>query len=100
MLVSFDDPISEADLDQFLSDIEKSMRDTGVVRDVTSHHHVPVPGEDAIPAFIATAALTFAVATREDLAALFAAPGAIEVIHKWRADHPYSVAWVNYEAHE
>jgi hypothetical protein len=48
MLVSFADPISNTDLDQFLADIEVSMRDTGAVRKFTSHHHVPVPGEDAI----------------------------------------------------
>lgn len=99
MLTSFADPISETDLDQFLTDIETSMKDTGVVRNFTSYHHVPAPGEDAIPAFIATAVLNFTVETREDLAALFAAPGAVEVIHKWQAIHPYKVAWVNYETH-
>jgi hypothetical protein len=100
MLVSFADPISNTDLDQFLADIEVSMRDTGAVRKFTSHHHVPVPGEDAIPAFIATAVLSFTVETRDDLATLFAAPGAIDVIHKWQAAHPYKVAWANYEEHE
>ncbi|ALX67102.1 hypothetical protein [Microbacterium sp. XT11] len=100
MLVSFADPISDSDLDQFLTDIEATMRDTGVVRRFTSAHHVPVPGEDAIPAFIATAVMSFTVETSDDLATLFAAPGAIEVIHRWQADHPYKVAWVNHEVHE
>ncbi len=99
MLVSFAESISKTDLDQFLADIEAAMKDTGVVRKLTSYNHVPTPGEDAIPAFIATAVLNFTVEARDDLATLFAAPGAVEVIHKWQATHPYKVAWVNYEAH-
>jgi hypothetical protein len=98
MLVSFTDTISDLDLDQFISDIEKAMRDTGVVETFAAHHHIPVPGEDAIPAFVATAVLQFGVADREDLATLFAAPGAGDVIHKWQAAHPYKVAWVNHQA--
>ncbi|KAA5837091.1 hypothetical protein ABT337_27245 [Saccharopolyspora hirsuta] len=97
MLVSFEDQISDADLDQFLSDIEKSMKDTGVVRWYSAQRHIPVVGEEAIPAFIATAVLQFGVADQDDLATLFAAPGAVDVIHKWRARHPYAVAWVNHE---
>ncbi|MFF1461978.1 hypothetical protein [Streptomyces sp. NPDC058330] len=75
MLVSFADPISDSDLDQFVSDIEKSMRDTGVVETFSARHHIPVPGEEVIPAFIATAVLQFGVADRDALVALFAAPG-------------------------
>ncbi|MEU6431713.1 hypothetical protein ABZ860_37925 [Microbispora sp. NPDC046973] len=97
MLVSFEGQISDPDLDQFLADIEKSMKDTGVVRRFSAQHHIPVVGEEAIPAFIATAVLQFGVESPDDLATLFAAPGAINVIHKWKADHPYKVAWVNHE---
>lgn len=100
MLVSFANSISDTDLDQFLSDIESSMKDTGVVQKFSAYHHVSAPGESAIPAFIATAVLNFTVEAQDDLATLFAAPGAIDVIHKWQAEHPYKVAWVNYEAHE
>ncbi|GAB6939822.1 hypothetical protein ACQP60_19755 [Isoptericola variabilis] len=98
MLVSFDDAISDTELGQFLADIETSMRATGVVRTFSTHRHVPVPGEDAIPALVATAVLHFGVDDRDDLATLFAAPGAVDVVHKWKASHPYQVAWVNYEA--
>ncbi|CAL9322765.1 MULTISPECIES: hypothetical protein [Streptomyces] len=97
MLVSFENQISDADLDQFLSDIENSMKETGVVRRYSARRHVPVAGEEAIPAFIATAVLEFGVDTVEDLATMFAAPGAGEVIHTWQARHPYKVAWVNHE---
>ena len=97
MLVSFEDSISDTDLNRFLADIEKTMKDTGAVRSFSSQRHIPVDGEDAIPAFIATAVLQIGVEGEDDLAKLFAAPGAIDVIHKWKADHPYKVAWVNHE---
>lgn len=100
MLVSFTNPIADVDLDQFLSDIETVMKNTGVVRDFSAYHHVPVQGEEAIPAFIATAMLNFTVEAQDDLATFFAAPGATDVIHKWKATHPYQVGWVNYEVHE
>jgi hypothetical protein len=99
MLVAFTDPIDDNDLDRYLADIEGAMSATGVVRDFSSARHIAVPGESAIPAFIATAVLEFAVESRGDLATLFAAPGAGEVIHKWQATNPYKVAWVNHEIH-
>jgi hypothetical protein len=96
MLVSFEDPITDPELDQFLSDIEGTMKATDVVEEFSAQRHIPVPGEEAIPAFIATAVLQFDVADRDALAILFAAPGAGEIIHKWQASHPYQVAWVNH----
>ena len=98
MLVSFDDAIPDAELDQFLADIEGVVRASGLAQTITSQRHLPVPGEDEIPAMIATAVLQFGVADLGALAALFAAPGAGEVIGTWRARHPYKVAWVNHEA--
>ncbi|HWK91955.1 MAG TPA: hypothetical protein VNR17_06790 [Luteimicrobium sp.] len=98
MLVSFADPIPDDELDQFLSDIDAALQETGVVRTSSAQRHLPVPGEDAIPAFIATAVLQFGVETEDDLATLFAAPGAGDVIHTWQSRRPYRVAWVNHEA--
>ncbi|MFN3004143.1 hypothetical protein [Mycolicibacterium wolinskyi] len=97
MLVSFADPIPDEELDRFVADIEKAMADTGVVRRFHAQRHIAVDGEQAIPAFIATAVLQFEVANEADLAALFAAPGAGPVIHTWQARRPYRVAWVNHE---
>ncbi|MBO1329989.1 hypothetical protein [Streptomyces sp. VRA16 Mangrove soil] len=96
MLVSFENSLPDADLDQFLQDIEKAMRDSGQLRTFSARRHIPVPGEEEIPALIATAVLQFGVADRDALAAAFAAPGAEEVIHRWQARHPYKVAWVNH----
>lgn len=96
MLVAFDTPVPDADLDQFLQDIEKVMLDSGQVLTSSARRHIPVPGEEAIPALIATAVVQFGVADEDALAAAFAAPGAGEVIHRWQARYPYKVAWVNH----
>ncbi|GAB3439927.1 hypothetical protein GCM10027570_04810 [Streptomonospora sediminis] len=98
MLVAFENPIPDAELDQFLKDIEKAMTETGATETFSAQRHIPVPGEESIPAFIATAVVQLGVADREALATMFAAPGAGEVVHKWQARHPYKVAWVNHEA--
>ncbi|MFC4907005.1 hypothetical protein [Actinomadura gamaensis] len=97
MLVSFERPLPDNELDQYLADIERAMRDTGLVRSFAARRHLPVPGEEAIPAMIATALVQVAVADMEALAAAFAAPGVHEVIDRWQARHPYRVAWANHE---
>ncbi|MFI5658521.1 hypothetical protein [Streptomyces sp. NPDC051684] len=96
MLVSFDGPIPDADLDQFLQDIEELMLDSGHVQTCATRRHIPVPGEEAIPAMIATAVVQFGVADVDALGAAFAAPGAEELIHRWKARYPYKVAWANH----
>jgi hypothetical protein len=98
MLVSFTNPIPDTMLDQFLADIEFVMRDTGVVETFSAQRHIPVLGEEVIPALVATAVLQFGVADRDALAALLAAPGAGAVIHTWQDRYPYQAAWVNHEA--
>jgi len=98
MLVAFASPISDDDLARFTADIEKPMRATGLVESFAVRRHIAVPGEEAIPAFIATAVLQFGVADVAALGALFAAPGIEEVIDTWQREHPYRVAWVNHEA--
>ncbi|MFC8075057.1 hypothetical protein ACFUN8_05920 [Streptomyces sp. NPDC057307] len=98
MIVSFDQPLPDAELDQYLADIEKVMLDSGFVESVTSRRHIPVPGEEAIPALIATAIVRVAVADTDALAKSFTAPGLHEVIGRWQARHPYKVAWANHTA--
>jgi len=61
------------------------------------HVPVPVPGEEDIPALIATAIVQITVADSDALAKAFAAPGIEEVIHHWQARHPYEVGWANHE---
>jgi hypothetical protein len=97
MIVSFDRPLPAAELDQYLSDIERVMLDSGFVQSVVTRRHIPIPGEESIPALIATAIVQFTVADTEALAKAFTAPGIHEVIDHWQSRHPYKVGWANHE---
>jgi hypothetical protein len=97
MIVSFDQPLSAAELDQYLADIERVILDTGLVQSVVARRHIPIPGEEAIPALIATAIVQIALADTDALAKAFTAPGMDEVIEHWQSRHPYKVAWANHE---
>ncbi|GAA1189854.1 MULTISPECIES: hypothetical protein [Streptomyces violaceusniger group] len=97
MIVSFDQPLPETELDRYLTDIERVMLDSGLVRSVVTRRHLPIPGEEAIPALIATAIVQVAVADTEALAKAFTEPGMHEVIEHWQSRHPYKVAWANHE---
>ena len=97
MLVSFVDPLPDAELNQYLADIERVLRETGVVESFATARHIAVSGEEDIPAMIATAIVQIAVADSDALAKAFAAPGIEEVIHHWQARHPYKVGWANHE---
>ncbi|MFF4752133.1 hypothetical protein ACWD5R_10560 [Streptomyces sp. NPDC002514] len=97
MIVSFDQPLPDAELDQYLADIERVMLDSGLVQSVVARRHLPIPGEEAIPALIATAIVQFAVADTDTLTKSFTAPGLHELIEHWQARHPYKVAWANHE---
>ncbi|MBM9506241.1 hypothetical protein [Actinacidiphila acididurans] len=97
MIVSFDQPLPDTELDQYLADIERVMLDSGLVQSFAARRHVPIPGEEAVPALIATAIVQFALADTEALAKAFTAPGLHEVIDHWQSRHPYKVAWANHE---
>lgn len=97
MIVSFDQALPDTELDQYLADIERVMIDTGSVQSVVARRHIPIPGEEAIPALIATAIVQVTVADIDALAKGFSAPGVHEVIDRWQSRHPYKVAWANHE---
>jgi hypothetical protein len=97
MMVSFDGPLPEGELDRYLGDIERVMRESGLVQSVAARPHLPAPGEQAIAAFIATAIVQFALADMEALGKAFAAPGVHEIIEHWQSRHPYKVAFANHE---
>ena len=98
MIVSFEQPLPDTELDQYLTDIERVMLDSGFVQSVVARRHIPIPGEEAIPALIATAIVQVTVADIDALAKGFSAPGMHEVIDRWQSRHPYKVAWANHEA--
>jgi hypothetical protein len=97
MIVSFEEALPDAELDQYLADIERVMLDTGFAQSVVARRHLPIPGEEVVPALIATAIVQVAVADTDALAKAFTAPGLHEVIDHWQARHPYKVAWANHE---
>ncbi|WP_037855463.1 hypothetical protein [Streptomyces sp. NRRL S-340] len=97
MIVSFDQPLPSDTLDQYLADIEEVMRATGLVESAVTRRHLPVPGEEAVPALIGSAIVRFTVADLDTLAKAFTAPGLHEVIDRWQSRHPYRVAWANHE---
>lgn len=97
MIVSFEQPLPDAELDRYLADLERVMLATGLVESFAAARHIPVPGEEAIPALIATAIVQLAVADTDALAKAFAAPGIGEIIERWQARHPYKVGWANHE---
>jgi hypothetical protein len=97
MIVSFDGPLPADELDQYLADIERVLLDSGYAQSVATRRHLPIPGEEAIPALIATAVVQVAFADTDTLAKAFTAPGLHEVIEHWQSKHPYKVGWANHE---
>jgi hypothetical protein len=97
MIVRFDQPLPDTELNQFLTDIEMAMLDTGLAQSVATRRHIPIPGEEAIPALIATAIVQIAVTDTAALAKAFTAPGINEIIDHWQSRHPYKVGWANHE---
>ncbi|WP_116198919.1 hypothetical protein [Amycolatopsis circi] len=98
MIVSFDQPVPDPELDQYLGDIKQAMLATGFAESVETRRHLPIPGEDAIPALIASAIVQVTVADLDTLAKSFTAPELHEVIERWQARHSYRVAWANHES--
>jgi hypothetical protein len=98
MLVRFADEIPDAELDQFLADIRKRTEATGALRAFSAQRHLRVPGEEQIPAFIATAVVQLTVADLDGFGALLGDPAVGDVFATWRTRRPFDVAWVNHEA--
>ena len=98
MLVKFTDEIPDAELEQFLADIDKTTRATGALQSFAAQRHIRIPGEESIPAFIATVVVQLGIADADAFATLLGDPAVGEVFDTWRARRPFSVAWVNHEA--
>ncbi len=97
MIVSFNDPVPDADLDQFLADMEELMRASGQLKGFAARHNIRVPADDHSPVFAATAIVRFELADVEALNAAFQAPGLEDLIGRWQARYPYRVVWANHE---
>ncbi|MEW2517120.1 hypothetical protein [Actinacidiphila alni] len=97
MIVSFPPTIPDADLDQYLQDIEAVMRDSGRIVSFAARRHIRVAADDHSPVFAATAIVRIDVEDRAALDAAFAVPGVEELIGRWQARYPYQVVWANHE---
>ncbi|MQY17227.1 hypothetical protein [Nocardia macrotermitis] len=97
MIVAFDEPLPDTELDRYLADIEQAMLGTGLAQSVVARRHLAIPGEAEIPALIATAVIQFALPDLETLGKAFAAPSVHEIIDRWQSRYPYKVAFANHE---
>jgi hypothetical protein len=97
MIVSFNQPIPDDELDQFLNDMEKVMTDSGYIESFASRRHIRVPADDHSPVFTATAIVQLRLADLDALNASFTTPGLEEFIGRWQSRHPYRVVWANHE---
>jgi hypothetical protein len=97
MIVSFTDPIPDAELDRFLKDMEQLVLDSGHIQTVAARPAIHVPADDHSPVFAATAILQFGLADLDALNASFATPGLEDFIQRWQARYPYQVVWANHE---
>jgi hypothetical protein len=97
MFVQFTGEVPDAELDQFLADIEKATRVTGVLQSFAARRHIRIPGEESIPAFIGTVVVQLGVADLDAFATLLEDPAVGEAFDTWRARQPFNVAWVNHE---
>jgi len=97
MLVRFTDGIPDPELDQFLKEIEETADATGALRSFAAQRHIRVPGEEAIPAFIATVLVQLDVTGLDAFSTLLGDPAVREVFGTWRARRSFDVAWVNHE---
>jgi hypothetical protein len=97
MIVSFNEPIPDAELDQFLKDMEQVLLDSAGVQTFAARRHIRVPGDDDSPVFVASAVVQLGLADLDALNAAFAAPGLEEFIGRWQSRFPYRVVWVNHE---
>jgi hypothetical protein len=97
MIVSFDPPIPDSELDQYLTDIEHLMIESGYVETVMAQRHIRVAADDYSPVFVASAIVQLTVADLDALNSVFTVPGAEELIARWQSRFPYKVVWANHE---
>jgi hypothetical protein len=97
MIVSFADAIPDAELDQFLKEMEQLMRDSGLIQTFAARRAIRVPGDDHSPVFAASAIVEIGYVDLGALSASFTTPGLAEFIHRWQSRYPYRPVWANHE---
>jgi hypothetical protein len=97
MMVSFDSAIPDADLDQYLKDMESLMTDSGQVQSFATRRHIRVPADDHAPGFVPTVIVQLQLADLDALNAAYTVPGLEDFIGRWQSRYPYQVVWANHE---
>ncbi|GHA82085.1 hypothetical protein GCM10010330_40360 [Streptomyces tendae] len=97
MIVAFDNPIPASELDQYLKEFEELVTGSGLVESVATRHHIRVPGDDHAPVAVASAVVQLRLTDLDALNATFTMPGAVDLIRRWQARHPYRAVWANHE---
>ena len=97
MIVSFNDEIPTAELDQYLAEMQELMAASGLSQSFAAARNLPIPADDHAPVMTATAIVRFEVSDLDGLNAAFEAPGLEEFIGRWQAKRPYKVVWANHE---
>ncbi|WP_282085321.1 hypothetical protein [Streptomyces tendae] len=70
---------------------------SGLVESVATRHHIRVPGDDHAPVAVASTVVQLRLADLDALNATFTMPGALDLIKRRQARHPYQAVWVNHE---
>ncbi|MET9826290.1 MULTISPECIES: hypothetical protein [Streptomyces] len=96
-IVSFENPIPDSDLKQYLTEFEDLVMGSGLVESVAAQPHIRVPGDDHAPVAVASAVVQLRLADLDALNATFTMPGAVDLIKRWQSRHPYKVIWVNHD---
>ncbi|MFE0413490.1 hypothetical protein [Streptomyces tendae] len=97
MIVAFDNPIPASELNRYLKEFEELVMGSGLVESVAARHHIRVPGDDHAPVAVASAVVQLRLTDLDALNATFTMPGAVDLIKRWQARHPYQAVWVNHE---
>lgn len=97
MIVSFDDPIPDVELDQFLTDMKQLVLGSELAQSFSSQHHIRVPADDHAPVFAASAIVQVNLADLDALNASFGIEGLEEFSEGWQSRHPYRLVWVNHQ---
>jgi hypothetical protein len=97
MILSFNEAVPDAELDQFLKEMEELMRNSGLIQTFAARRHLRVPADEHSPVFAASAIAAIGFADIDALNASFAVPGVEEFIGRWQSRYPYRLVWANHE---
>jgi hypothetical protein len=97
LVFSFPHAMTQADRDQFFSEIAAVMVDEAHASKFEHRPHLPLPADAHAPVFAATDLAQIAFADLNAVGAAFALPALHEFMGRWQGRFPYKVVWANTE---